>query len=319
MTPNLAELLLRTPFAWLRERDVDLLVCSELHANRKLTQLLASRIAPDSAQFSGAWVSHAESDGESDLVVIFSVGGACVVALIENKIAASFQPEQAERYTARALRWGAVPGVARVVTVLLAPAEYMHRAGSSVFGERISYEAVSVALRGEQDPRSIFLADALEAGIKSYHQGYVMKPDDIVSDMWMACWKTSLTVAPALRFQQPGLKPGRSTWFYFRDAEGFSAEDRKRAVIAFKAERGHVDLQFADTRSASLAHRVEGLLHHTMKVVPAEKSASIRIAVPTINFHGSAVEQEPSIVEGFKACERLRAFFAEHRAQLLSN
>jgi hypothetical protein len=314
MVKPLPGLLLRTPFAWLRERDIDLLICSELHANGELTRLLASRIAPEGARFVGAYVSHAESDGESDMVVVFAAGEARVIALIENKIAASFQPEQAERYAARALRWATAAGVSRVVTVLFAPEEYMHRSGSNVFDERISYEAASAALRAEQDPRSMFLADALEAGVKSYHQGYVMKPDDSVSDMWMACWRTSLAI---LRFQQPGLKPGRSTWFYFRDADGFPAEDRKRAVIAYKAERGHADLQFAGTGTISLARRVEGLLDRTMGVVRAEKSASIRIAVRPINFHGSAKEQETSIIEGFNTCERLRAFFVEHREPLL--
>jgi hypothetical protein len=318
VTLPFSDLLSRTPFAWLRERDVDLLVCSELHANGALTRLFATRIAPEGAKFAGAWVSHAEVDGESDMVVVFTTGELRVVALIENKIAASFQPEQAERYAARALRWRTIVGVSRVVTVLLAPEQYMDRSGSSSFDERISYEVASGALRSEKDPRSMFLADALEAGVKSYHQGYVMKPDGRVSDMWMACWKTSQMVAPALRFQRPGLKPGRSTWFYFRDADGFSA-DRKRAVIAYKAERGQVDLQFADTRSASLAQRVEGLLDGTMKVVPAEKSASVRITVSPVDFQGAAVEQEPSIVEGFAACERLRVFFVENREQLLSN
>jgi hypothetical protein len=317
MTLPLPEFLLRTPFAWLRERDIDLLVCSELHANGELTRLLASRIAPNGAKFVGAYVSHAEADGESDMVVVFAAENAHVIALIENKIAAAFQPEQAERYAERALRWATVVGVSRVVTVLLAPEAYMHRSGSNVFDERISYEAASDALRAERDPRSVFLADALEAGVKSYQQGYVMKPDDSVSDMWMACWRTSLAIAPALRFQQPGLKPGRSTWFYFRDADGFLVEDRKRAVVAYKAERGHADLQFAGTSSISLSRRVEGLLDHTIRVFPAEKSASIRITVRPINFHGSAEEQEALIIEGFNACERLRAFFVEHREPLL--
>jgi hypothetical protein len=91
MTLPLSEFLLRTPFAWLRERDIDLLVCSELYAKGELTRLLASRIAPKGAQFVGAYVSHAEADGESDMVVVFTTGDAHIIALIENKIAASFQ------------------------------------------------------------------------------------------------------------------------------------------------------------------------------------------------------------------------------------
>src|ERR1700730_13225130 len=141
MMASIPEFLARTPFAWLRERDIDLLVCSELYARGELTRLLTSRIAPEGARFLGAYVSHAEIDGESDMVVVFTTGETHVIGFIENKIAASFQPEQAERYAARALRWSTAAGVSRVVTVLFAPEEYMHRSGSSVFDERISYEA----------------------------------------------------------------------------------------------------------------------------------------------------------------------------------
>jgi hypothetical protein len=319
MTSPLSDLFSRTPFAWLRERDIDLLVCSELHADGELTRLLASKIAPSGARFIGAWVSHAEADGESDLVVTFAVGDTRVIALVENKIAASFQERQAERYAARGQRWGATEGVSNVVTVLLAPGEYMSRAGAEVFDERISYEEAASALRAERDPRSMFLADALAAGVESYRQGYVMKPDESVSDMWMACWKVALKVAPNLGFNQPSLKPGRSTWFYFRDAEGFSREDRKRAVVAYKAERGQVDLQFASTTSAALARRTEGVINRSMKVVSAAKSASIRISVPSVDFFGSAEKQEAAIIEGFAACERLRVFFVTYRERLLGD
>lgn len=319
MPSPLSSLSSRTPFAWLRERDIDLLVCSELHANGELTRLLTQKLAITDAEFRGAWVSYAETDGESDLVVVFSTSEADVVALVENKIAAGFQPEQAERYAARARRWNETSGVSKVSTVLFAPAEYMCRPGAEAFDLQVSYEEVATALRAEEDRRSAFLADALVAGIGAYRQGYVMKPNENVSDMWMACWKTSLTIAPKLRFQQPDLKPGRSTWFYFRTADGFSKEDVKYAVVVYKAERGQVDLQFADTTATSLMQRTTGILNESMKVESAGKSASIRIAVPKIDFSGSASEQDSNIVHGISVCELMRLFFIEHRKRLIDN
>jgi len=76
----------RQPFSWLRERDIDLLVCAELHVNGTLTRLMADRIACPNGDFSGAWVSHTEIDGECDLIVAFNTKGGNVIALVENKI-----------------------------------------------------------------------------------------------------------------------------------------------------------------------------------------------------------------------------------------
>jgi hypothetical protein len=54
-----------------------------------------------------------------------------------------------------------------------------------------------------------------------------------------------------------------------------------------------------------------------MDVVPAAKSASIRINVPAIGFAASPSGQDAQIAEGLHACERLRAFYLQHRDALL--
>ena len=316
--PSLLEILLgRTPFSWLRERDIDLLVCAELHAKGELTHLFASRIGVPGAKFVGAWVSHTESEGESDLVLTFSTEDGVAVALVENKIAASFQRDQAERYAARAQRISASEGVGRAVTVLLAPRDYMCRPGAESFDVRITYEEATAVLRAQGDPRSGFLADALEAGMEACRRGYVVIPDSAVTKMWMACWITSLRVAPRLNLQKPGVKPRQSTWIHFRNADGFSRDVSQRVWVIYKGGRGQADLQFRGTTAAALAAAAEGLLDGTMKVVPASKSASIRIFVPPIDFRGAVEDQQAAITEGFAACERLRTLFVEHGQRLL--
>jgi hypothetical protein len=308
----------RSPFSWLRERDIDLLLCAELHACGGPKNLLASRLGYPDSEFSGAWVSHAEHDGESDLIAAFETKDGLVLALVENKIAAPFQPEQGQRYAARAQRWSTSDGISRVVTVLIAPDGYMSRSGAEAFEVRIPYEELSEALREENDSRSKFLANAMEAGVEALRRGYVMTPDAAVSGIWLACWKVSLQVAPKLNFSEPSLKPGLSNWFYFRGAEGLSDLDWRRAVVAYKAERGQADLQFGGTSATQLLRRSHGILQPSMKVVPAAKSASIRIIVPIVDFSRTPEDQNQAIVEGLAACELLRSFFVEHREKLLS-
>ncbi|MBJ7403415.1 MAG: hypothetical protein JHD07_09000 [Bradyrhizobium sp.] len=262
-------------------------------------------------------MSHDDNDGESDLVGAFETEDGLVLALVENKIAAPFQPEQGLRYAARGQRWSTAEGITRVVTVLIAPDGYMSRPGAEAFEVRITYEELSAALREENDPRSLFLADALEAGVEALRRGYVATPDATVSGMWQACWKISCEVAPKLNFNKPGLKPRLSTWFHLKDADGLSDLDWSRVVVVYKAERGYADLQFGDTSVTQLSQRSLGILQPSMKVRPAKKSASIRIEVPIVDFARAPEDQHQAIVDGFAACELLRSFFVKHREKLL--
>lgn len=312
----LSALLSRPPFTWLRERDIDLLLCAELHCDLALTSFFKAKVGLPSATFLGAWVSYMETDGESDLIIALSENRQAVLLLVENKISADFQPEQAERYQQRASRWLSEQGIAAVLTILVAPAEYLVRPGVEVFQKHISYEEIAETLTAQSDPRSLFFARALLAGVEAYRRGYVMEPDERVSDMWLAYWRSAQVLAPELRLAPPGLRPGRSTWIYFRDAVGIET-DRSNAVVVLKAERGQADLQFADTSPLDLGRRTHGLLDSKMKVVSAKKSAAIRIEVEEVDFHAPPREQEAAIGQGLIACEALRRFFVEHRERLL--
>ena len=307
----------REPLGWLRERDIDLLVCAELHADGALARLFADRANIIDARFAGAWVSHAEIEGESDLVACWETSRGRALALIENKIAATFQPDQAARYRLRALRWASAVGVSQVSTMLIAPAAYMTRETASDFDVGLTYEDMDEVLRGEGDGRSIFLASALAAGVTRYRNGYVANPDEQVSAAWAALWSEACRLTPELQMARPSPKPGQSTWIYFRGPSGFSVSDRKRAVVVYKAERGQADLQFSSTLAQHLEERAAELMDDTMSVAQAAKSACIRITVPPIDFRKPIEEQFEAVGEGLRACERLRQFFLAHRGRVL--
>jgi hypothetical protein len=91
--------------ASVAERDIDLLVVEELRVNPEFaTWLVARTWGPGLFEESvGAWhsVTHGSS-GESDIVFVFTTkAGARNAILVENKISAVAQPEQAERYRVR--------------------------------------------------------------------------------------------------------------------------------------------------------------------------------------------------------------------------
>lgn len=306
----------RSSISWLRERDIDLLLCSELHGNPALCDFFRARLGWPSVQFNGAWVSLAEAEGESDLVISYGDDKFTSLVLIENKIDASFQPDQIARYAMRALRWGREANVAKVATVLLAPAEYSSPQVSAGFDARVTYEELSGVLRTRKDGRSGFLAETLLLGVEAARRGYVMNPSLEVTSMWETCWKVAMKIAPKLNFQLPGAKPGKSNWFYFRGADGFESTSWREAVVVFKAERGQADLQFGGVSAGDLASKVGHILATDMKIAKAGKSASIRVEVPRLDFFDSPEKQLERMTQGFLACERLRQFWVSHKALL---
>jgi hypothetical protein len=83
--------------------------------------------------------------------------------------------------------------------------------------------------------------------------------------------------------------------------------------VVYKAERGQADLQFRGVPQLVLSDAVNDLLLDGMDVVKASGSSSIRISVPIVDFRAEPCSQVGGIEEGILACERLRAFFAQHR------
>lgn len=306
-------LLNRSPIGWLRERDIDLLLCSELCVEGALRDHFAAVWGKTQLDYERSWVSHNDFDGESDLVIAFSESGSPMILLVENKIAASFQPDQTLRYCARAKRWEeTIPG-ASVQTVLIAPEDYFSRTGSEVFNHHISYQEIMSVLTASTDPRSIFLSRALQDGIDAYRQGYVAIPNEAVSDIWTTIWRLAGTETPMLRMSKPNPKPGGSTFIYFRQASGFSAIDVRRATVVLKAAHGNADLQFRNTDPADLEKAVAKLMEPDMTVTKAAKSASIRINVPKIDFGRPADDQIEKIKECLMQAERLRMFFTDNQ------
>ena len=313
----------RPALGGLRERDIDLLLCSELHIAGPLRRLFAGLWNREIVGFEGAWVSHGDEDGESDLVVSFRSETSTLILLVENKVDAPFQPDQQRRYRARAERWQRTDPYPDVKTVLVAPADYFGRSGSDLFDAQVSYEAISDALSTSSDPRSLFLGRALLEGVAGYRRGYAAVPDEAVSRMWTALYEIASVETPLLNPARPTAKPKGAGFIAFPAAKGFSLGDSKRAQVKLKRVespsnrdqpiRCYVDLEFKDMSRDRLEEVVSLLLDKDMVVVEAGKSASIRIDTAPIDFRRSPDLQIDEIRDWLGHAERLRQFFVKHR------
>ncbi len=146
------------------ERDFDRLFIEELAFREGFFDAFARRIGFKSRPIKA--IKHSvyenfggDAWGETDILVEFEDGAAL---LIENKLSADFQPDQAERYQARAEH--RAKGGAEVKTVLIAPLVYLNAAYKRYWDLTCSYAEIAECI-GSQDTRSKWRQSLfLEAG-----------------------------------------------------------------------------------------------------------------------------------------------------------
>ena len=291
--------------AGLAERDIDLLLLEELVVSPAfLRHFLSLAEIQEVEQFvvSRAERSATDSIGESDLLLrLISPAGPRMV-LVENKIAAAFQPRQAERYRLRgeqAVRGGAVS----CHSILVAPSSY---AGGEPcdFDGRVNYEDLVDWLLRQGDARSRFRADVLSMALQKGALGYHPIFDEPTSHFWHCYWLFTTRHAPELGMSKPGSKPAGSTFVFFTGA-GL----RPGIFLVHKMARGHVDLEFTawGSRLGELQARIGPLLGDNMVVVKAAKSAAIRHTVPRVTPADPFEDQEEAVSQAIQAARQLQA------------
>lgn len=147
-----------SPIRELAEADLDAVLVRSLEGSEAFGRRLLDAAGfhdPDGATLLAARRSVSDSTGETDVEAVWSLrNGTKAVLLIEDKLSAAFQPNQAQRYGLRARRMESTSDrqlVAR--TVLVAPGAYLESANvqAEVFDCRISVETIVRWLEGDAD------------------------------------------------------------------------------------------------------------------------------------------------------------------------
>jgi hypothetical protein len=230
------------------ERDIDLMLLGECVANPSFVQWVVASIGFNEALGSSlikAERSATQSNGESDLelLLLHPTSGTKYMLMLENKITAGYQPQQAERYFERAQGHISREECTTYRTVLIAPQKYLGKGASTKgFNSVITYEAILewcvAAYQGQTRLR--FLSRMLKAAIEKATYGYQPQEDKPVTAFWHRYWLLSCQIAPELELPEPTGKPARSSFIYFQ-----ATELRKGVSLCHKVVHGNVDLQFA--------------------------------------------------------------------------
>ncbi|OGO28028.1 MAG: hypothetical protein A2W33_06175 [Chloroflexi bacterium RBG_16_52_11] len=286
------------------ERDIDLLVLEEMHVSPAFRKWLVDIVLEQKvelAQFLNARHSISQELGESDLFFEFEDAFKHKwVFLIENKITAPSQPDQAKRYADR----GKLGEWDEYKTIILAPEAYLHQsADAPKYDKQITYEM----LRGwfleslHDRERAEYKARIIQDAIDQNRRRNLPLPDPRVTRFWYEYWLCASREFPELAMPMPGDKGAGSNWIGFKP-NGLG----KGRNIYHKMDSERVDLEIAGAAGSveKLRSTYSSILADT-EIVEAGKSAALRIRVPKLYHFGNFQEQIDNARAGMRAAYRL--------------
>ena len=291
------------------ERDIDLLLIEELNVDSSFLSWFYGLVWGTSDQdltFLGAWhsLTHPEY-GESDIVVLVEGAESRKLAiLIEDKIDAITQPNQAGRYRIRGDAGIEDEWWHQYRTCIVAPQAYLD-VNSEVerYDVSISYESIKQWFETKEgDHRSKYRAQIIEFAIEQNKRGYQPEPHGGVTRFWFDYWQLSTNEFRGLQMKNPGGKPAGADWARFNPIELKNA-----SVVLHKWEDGAVDLTIlrAGADIERLKQLNKSLLVDGLSMLTTGESAAIRIEVPKMDRFGEFAPQIDKARAGLLAASRL--------------
>ncbi|WIV67357.1 PD-(D/E)XK nuclease family protein [Natrialbaceae archaeon AArc-T1-2] len=162
----------------IQERDIDLLFIQLVETSSEFCRWFCQQLFEDSdiEELLSVSKSVDTGNGESDIEIgIETVAGDRVLLLVENKIDASLQDRQAERYQERGVRYVEKDICDTFSVGLIAPADYVNENDREAFGNIITYESIITCLDGLSHDATPFVSTLLEQAIEKHagsHDGH---------------------------------------------------------------------------------------------------------------------------------------------------
>jgi len=270
-------------YLYIAERDVDLLILEELLVSQSFSNWFVSMVFSQDiyANTIGAWHSVCDSTlGESDLIYKFeSVSGLHQAILIENKISADAQLEQAVRYKKRGEKGTENGDWSSFKTCLLAPQRYLDQ-NSELYDCEISYEQVIGYFNSQSDLRSKYRASFLSEGVEKNRRGY----QSVVCERMTSFAKSYLEFVSA---HHPELNPEKAkpraaghTWIHFSPLK-----NEPNTKIVHQISGNVIKIMYLDQieRYDEIVDKFKQFQKHGLVVKRSSKSVIVEAKAPTID------------------------------------
>lgn len=284
----------------VRELHIDLLFLEEFYSSESFREwFITNTIGTENLVKDILRTEHSvfELERESDLEIAFGGTKGEVLFLIENKINAQFQPNQAEDYKNRGIEYIRRGKCVEFYTILFAPENYIRMIKSNhPFDFYISFENV-ISYFKTQDrmgQRANYKINVLKKAIEKYQNQYLRsssssseyQPSEVnqgITQFWKRYWEDIVVRHPDISMPKPGEKGPAATFI------GLGKKALPTNVIIYhKFVHGFVDLQFekiGDRAEAFIDH-MKDHIEEEMTILRSGKSAVvIRMEVPKINPH----------------------------------
>ncbi len=301
------------------ERDIDLLLAEEFAVSPLFAAwfLGQTKFAGLHAFVLDAYVSKADATGESDLVVVYETPGGDqrVALLIEDKVDAPLQLDQAKRYRLRAENEVRRGDYQAWETVLCSPQGYIAaHPEASGFDQHITYEAIAEFLRStDAGTRALYRANFIASAALRNANTWTRVDDQDTNVFWNAAYDMACEQFPILELKplrltkdsswitvRPQIMPTKPVWTY----------------ISLKGDRGFADLTFTGVPASSFTVNNPIALDAGMTLQQTGKSAAIRIRFDGFRPREPLATSLPKVRMAFTACAVLIEFYIDHRAAL---
>ena len=268
------------PYVKTGESEIDYLFVEELFSSPKFQNWLLSRLnLKGDYKFLGAWKSFIGRYGECDIVSKFLINDKKVIILIENKIYALEQPEQADRYIKTGEHLLKVDDLDRFVTCLLSPEIYFREdAPMSKYEFKLTYEELLDWFKKQQsNERMMFKQMIIKNGIERARTGYVRYTDENTNNFYNYYETLVRETNPELEYKKPKAIASGNSWIRF-NPKTLPAN----ITIIHKGRQGYVDLQFSGQNIKDFSAKYKKFLVDQMSIHLTGKSVSVRIITPKI-------------------------------------
>lgn len=290
-----------------QERDIDLLLLEELHHSTSFLALIAkyAGIAPAVLK----WARHSvysgtgEEKGETDILAVIDSPNGRVALMIEDKIGAAMQPDQAKRYHARGEQLcapGNKEGITSYLTLLCAPANYLAAVPEGDWHKKLKFEDIADWFAKQDDPRAKWRHDALRFAITRQRGSVAEVKDEVLlkfkHDYMSYCRK----MHSDFKFTQ---QSGRDREYYFT---GNGVETNVRLKHAFTASKMVLIFE-GRWRDAALA-MLKSQIPPNMELDPHPSAAHLVVGVEPVDLTEPLEKQTDLIDSAMDKARQLLPF-----------